>query len=208
MTHPSIPIKAVIFDLGGVLIRTEDHRPRQMLADSLGVTVSDLEKIFFGGESGDAAQRGDIPATEHWENVRVALNLLPEEMDSARDTFFSGDVLDKELLDYIANLRPRYRTVALSNAFSDARYSLLSKWKIGEAFDQIYISAEMGMMKPDPRIFETVLSQLSLAPAAAVFVDDFAHNVQGAQAVGMQAIWFRNRELTMDALERMLGWGG
>jgi len=215
-----IPIRAVIFDLGGVLIRTEDRRPRTMLADAFGMTSPELEKIFFGGESGDAAQRGDIPAAEHWETVRVALNLRPDEIEPVRTTFFSGDILDRQLFDYLISLRPRYRTVALSNAMSDARPSLLNKWKIGEAFDQLFISAEMGLMKPDPRIYLAVLDQLApspslyvraspylgagLAPAETVFIDDFHHNIEAAQALGMRTVWFRNREQTIEALEGML----
>ncbi len=202
-THP-ISIKAIIFDLGGVLIRTEDRRPRQMLADAMGVTAPELEKIFFGGESGDAAQRGDIRAEQHWENVRVALKLRPDEIEPARTTFFSGDVLDRQFLDYIIRLRPDYRTIALSNAMSDARPSLLNKWKIGDAFEHLFISAEMGMMKPDPRIYLAVLTQLDLSPAETVFVDDFLHNIEAAQTLGMRTIWFRNREQTVEALDQML----
>ena len=198
------PIRAVIFDLGGVLIRTEDRRPRQMLADTFGMTSPDLEKIFFGGESGDAAQRGEITAAEHWEHVRVALNLRPDEIEPVRATFFSGDVLDRQLFDYIANLRPRFRTIALSNAMSDARPSLLNKWKIGDAFDHIFISAEMGMMKPDPRIYLAVLSQLDVSPAETIFVDDFLHNIQAAKTLGLRTIWFRSRETALDELQKML----
>ena len=197
-------IKAVIFDLGGVLIRTEDRRPRQMLADAFGMTASELEKIFFGGESGDAAQRGDITAAEHWENVRVTLNLRPDEIEAVRTTFFSGDVLDRQLFDYITSLRLRYRTIALSNAMSDARPSLLNKWTLGSLFDQIFISAEMGMMKPDPRIYLAVLSQLDVSPVETVFVDDFLHNIQAAKALGLRTIWFRHRDTAIGELQKML----
>jgi len=199
-----IPIQAVIFDLGGVLIRTEDRHPRQMLADSFRMAVPDLEKIFFNGESGDAAQRGDITVAEHWENVRVTLNLRPDELDLTRTTFFSGDVLDRQLFDYIKSLRPRYQTIALSNAMSDARSSLLNKWHVGDAFDQIFISAEMGMVKPDPRIYLAVIEQLNLTASQTVFIDDFQHNVKAAQTLGMRTIWFRNREQTIEAIDKML----
>jgi glucose-1-phosphatase len=194
-------IQAVIFDLGGVLIRTEDYRPRTMLADAFGMPLAELEKIFFDGESGDAAQRGEISASDHWENVRVALNLRPDELEPARGTFFSGDILDLQLMAYIKNLRPRYQTIALSNAMSDARTSQINKWEIGDAFDKIFISAEMGMMKPDPRIYLAVLEQIKLFPAEAVFIDDFPKNVQAAQKLGMRTILYQNREQTQSELD-------
>lgn len=202
-TRP-IPIKAVLFDLGGVLIRTEDRRPRTMLADAYGMTYAELEKIVFGGESGDAAQQGIISAAQHWENVRAALNMREDEVEAVKTAFFGGDALDKQLLDYIRALRPQYTVVALSNAMSDTRASLLNKWKIGDAFDHFFISAEMGMMKPDPRIYQTVLHHLALAPAETVFVDDFAHNIQAAVGVGMRTVWFRNREQAIKELEEIL----
>jgi putative hydrolase of the HAD superfamily len=175
-----------------------------MLADALRLTTADLEKIFFGGESGDAAQRGDITASNHWENVRVTLNLRPDEIGPARDTFFSGDVLDSQLIDYIQALRPQYRTIALTNAMSDARPSLVNKWKIGDAFDEIFISAEMGLMKPDPRIYLAVLEQLEIYPAESVFIDDFPKNIQSAQKLGMRTVWFRNREQTISEIDSIL----
>lgn len=202
-TRP-IPIKAVLFDLGGVLIRTEDRRPRTMLADAYGMTYAELEKIVFGGESGDAAQQGIISAAQHWENVRVALKLRDDEVEAVKTAFFGGDVMDKQLLDYIRTLRLRYTVAALSNAMSDTRASLLNKWKIGDAFDHFFISAEMGMMKPDPRIYHTVLHHLSLAPAETVFVDDFPRNIHAAQEVGMRTVWFRNREQAIEELEATL----
>lgn len=202
-TQP-IPIKAIFFDLGGVLIRTEDRRPRTMLADGFSITYAELEKIIFGGESGDAAQLGIISAAQHWENVRAALSLRVDEVETIKAAFFGGDVLDRDIWTYILNLRPRYLTAALSNAMSDARQSLLNKWQLGDGFDHFFISAEMGMMKPDPRIYHTVLHHLALAPAETVFVDDFLQNVQAAQAVGMRTVWFRNREQTIGELERIL----
>lgn len=208
MSHTQpIPIKAVLFDLGGVLIRTEDRRPRTMLADAFGMAYADLEKIVFGGESGDAAQQGIISAAQHWENVRVALNMREDEVDAVKTAFFGGDALDRELLNYIRTLRPQYTVAALSNAMSDTRASLLNKWQLGDAFDHFFISAEMGMMKPDPRIYHTVLHHLSLTPAEAVFVDDFLHNIQSAQSVGMRTVWFRNREQAIEELEKILGNG-
>jgi epoxide hydrolase-like predicted phosphatase len=206
-TQP-IPIQAVLFDLGGVLIRTEDRRPRTMLADAFGMTYPELEKIVFGGESGDAAQQGIISAAQHWENVRVALRMREDEVDAVKTAFFGGDALDRDLLTYIRGLRPRYTVAALSNAMSDTRASLLNKWQLGDAFDHFFISAEMGMMKPDPRIYHTVLHHLALAPAETVFVDDFHHNIQAAQSVGMRTVWFRNREQAIGDLERILGNAG
>jgi len=66
-------------------------------------------------------------------------------------------------------------------------------------FDAVVISCEIGLAKPDPRIFRLCLERLGLPAAAALFVDDRADNVEGAAAVGLQTLQFEG----LDALERL-----
>ncbi len=197
-------IKALIFDVGGVLVRTVDQRPRTLLADMLGVTYAELEFQVYNSESGRAAQLGRISTTENWENVRRHFGLALDEMDSFRQAFWGGDVLDVELVHEIRRLRPHYRTAILSNNFKELRTELASRWGIADAFDLVVNSAEEGVMKPSPRIFEITLERLGVAPPQAIFVDDFLHNIQGAQSVGLNGILFRNRAQLLADLEKTL----
>ena len=73
----------------------------------------------------------------------------------------------------------------------DLRRSLAEEYPIGDAFDLIVISAEEKVMKPSPVIFQRTLERLGCRPEESLFVDDFAHNVAGARAVGMHAIHYR-----------------
>jgi len=114
-------ITTILFDVGGVLVRTEDRRPRRLLADSLGITAEALEEIVFSGDSGDAAQRGEVTAAQHWDYVRRVLALRDDEVVPFRDAFFGGDVLDRELVDIIAAWNPPYKTAIITNALDDAR---------------------------------------------------------------------------------------
>jgi epoxide hydrolase-like predicted phosphatase len=198
-------IRAVIFDIGGVMIRTEDKRPRTMLADAFAMTFEQLENLVFNGERGHAAQRGEISAEENWEQIRKELDLRPDELTPVRDTFFAGDVLDRDLITFIRSLRSDFTTAIITNAFDDVREALTTKFKIADAFDHIVVSAEEGMMKPDPRIYQKALSLCGVEPGEAVFIDDFPHNIQAAQKLGMQAIWFREREQALQALKNLLG---
>ncbi len=81
-------IKAIIFDLGGVLLRTEDFTPRELLAERLGMDRHELEELIFGGDSGKKAQRGEISVEQHWENVRYQLGFSPDELIAMLDDFF------------------------------------------------------------------------------------------------------------------------
>ena len=72
-----MPIKAVIWDIGGVIMRTEDLAPRDQLAAELGVTRAFLNELVFGGEQGTRAQKGEISRQQLWEYARAELKLEP-----------------------------------------------------------------------------------------------------------------------------------
>ena len=199
-----MPIKAIYFDLGGVLVRTEDRAPRSRLAAQLGMTSEALEELVFGGESGRKGQLGEISAAQQWAYVCRQINWPQANWRDLEADFFSGDRLDIELVDYIRRLQGRYKTGVISNALSDVRAAIDNQWHMADAFDAITISAEVGVMKPDARIFHIALQSLGVQPAEAVFVDDFPHNVEGARAVGMHAIQFRNSEQIRLELEEIL----
>ncbi len=197
-------ITTVIWDVGGVLVRTEDSRPRQQLADRLKMERMELEEMVFGGVSGDMAQLGQISTEEHWKNVICLTSLEDEEKEEFQSLFWGGDRVDFELVDYIRSLRKRYKTGLLSNAFSDLREVLTSAWKIADAFDQMVISAEVGLVKPNPSIYRLALEKFEADAGQAVFIDDLPVNVEAARQVGMYAIQFIQPEQARLELEKLL----
>jgi epoxide hydrolase-like predicted phosphatase len=197
-------IKAVIFDFGGVLVRTEDRSPRQGLADDLGMSYEELDALIFQSENARQATVGKFTTQEHWEHLRTRLGFSVEEFPRVPKEFFGGDVLDEELIDYIRALRPRYKTAMLSNAWDDLRDVVVNEWRIGEAFDELIISAEVGVAKPDPRIYRLTLKRLEVEPSEAIFIDDFLRNVEGAQAAGIHAIHFQDPIQARAELEALL----
>jgi epoxide hydrolase-like predicted phosphatase len=200
-------IKAVIWDLGGVILRTENYAPRQYLADQLGVTLEDLEHLVFSNNSGMRAQRGEIPVEQHWKTIQQRYDLDEKGLKDFRRHFFGGDVLDRELLNYIQTLRSHYRIGLLSNAFSDLRTYLENSWSITDLFDDLVISAEVGMAKPDAEIFLLSLERLSVQPHEAVFIDDFLHNIEGARAVHINTVYFQNPAQARQDLEAVFSKG-
>ncbi len=206
MNHkPSPIIRAIIFDLGGVLLRTPDFSPRERLAASLGYTRLELETLFFGGQSGTAAQLGEISTQQHWEFIRQTLGLTQSGFELFLEQFWGQDEMDYALVDVIRSLRPRCRTALLSNNFSDLRCWLVEKWAVADAFDELIISSEVGILKPDLLIYQLTLSRLGVQACEAVFVDDFLHNVEAAQALGMHAVHFRNSDQALTELGALLG---
>ena len=197
-------IRAVFWDLGGVLVRTEDHTTRENLAIRLGMSLTELENLVFAGDSGNRAQLGETNAEQHWQSLSSNLGLSIEEMIVFQRDFWGGDRLDTALIEYIRALHTRHKIGLISNAFSDLRHIITNVWNIEDTFDDMTISSEVGIMKPDPRIFQMALERLDVHPQESIFIDDFPHNVDGARNINMQAIHFQTRDQTLSELEILL----
>jgi epoxide hydrolase-like predicted phosphatase len=196
-------IKAVFFDLGGVIVRTEFQVPRQQLADRLGMDYDDLNRIVFDTESSGRASIGEITSEEHWTSIVQRLKRPTSELSLIRDEFFAGDIVDRTLVEYIRSLRGKYKTGLISNAWGDLREFVVRE-KFDDAFDRMIISAEVGAMKPEAKIFQVALEQFGVSPNEAVFVDDFLINIEGCEKVGMQGIHFKDPESAMQQLKKLL----
>ena len=199
-------IKAVIFDMGGVLVRTEDRAPRTALGLRFGKTYSEFDEAVFGVPTSGQASRGEITTQDHMRTLMRNFG-LPENNETIkefRDQFFAGDVVDKAMVAEIDALRPKYRTAILIDAWDDLRGFLEDTWQIAYAFDDIFISAEMGVTKPDPKIYKMVLEALNLQPEETVFVDDFLHNIEAARELGMHGIHFQSKAQAMGELRALL----
>jgi len=197
-------IRAVFWDLGGVLVRTEDYTARENLAIQLGMSRVELETLVFAGDSGKRAQLGETNAEHHWQNLGANLGLSIEEMVVFQQDFWSGDRVDNTLIEYIRVLHSRHKIGLISNAFSDLRQVITNVWKIEDAFDDMTISSEVGIVKPDPKIFQTALERLEVHPQESIFIDDFPHNVDGARNINMRAIHFQTRDQTLSELENFI----
>jgi len=196
-------IKAVIFDLGGVILRTEYQAPRQHLAERLHMEYDDLSKIVFDSPTAQQATVGEVTAADHWASVMKRLKRPASEAETIRDEFFAGDVLDRELLDFLRSLRGNYKTGLISNAWDDLR-SYILKEKFDDAFDYMVISAEVKVAKPSAKIYKIALEQLEVSPSEAIFVDDFYENIEACEKLGIQGIHFKNPEDTLQQLKALL----
>jgi putative hydrolase of the HAD superfamily len=198
-----LSIEAVFFDLGGVILRTEHQAPREHLAERLALSYEELVKLIFDGESARRASLGQISVQQHWEAVARRLGQTAADIPALRDEFFGGDVLDRQLLDLIRSFRPTWKTGLVSNAWLDLR-EYIHRNRFEDAFDSIIISAEVGLVKPDPAIFTMALDAVGATPGQSVMVDDFRENIEAARALGMQGILFREPDAAQAELARLL----
>ena len=196
-------IQVVFFDFGGVIQRTEFQAPRQQLAQRFGMEYEDIDNIVFNSPTAKQATVGQVSAEKHWEAVAKRLKVSKNEIAAVESEFFAGDVIDHDIVEYLRSLRPRYKTGLISNAWSDMREYLVRQ-KLVEVFDTLTISAEVGVAKPEAKIYLFALEQAQVEPEAAVFVDDVPANIEACEALGMKGILFRDPLKAMNELNKLL----
>jgi glucose-1-phosphatase len=191
-------IKVILFDIGGVIVRTVDPAPRERLAHCFGLNRKGIDELVFLNPVAQAAERGEAVEEAVWEYVGKRLNLSALEMEDFQAAFWGGDCADVSLIELMAHLHRRYRTGLLTNSW--LRDPLPLFWrrfdvpevKIRSAVDLAVSSAELGVQKPEAQIFNAVLDRFQVRAAETVFVDDFSRNVDAARDLGFQGILFES----------------
>jgi epoxide hydrolase-like predicted phosphatase len=199
-----VAVKAIVFDIGGVLEETPDLGLEAGWAARWGLDPAELDRrledIWYDGSM------GAITLQEVHERIAAALGLPDEEVEG-----FMADIwreylgtLNVELAEYLRGLRGRHRTAIISNSFVGAREKEEESYRFSELTEFIVYSHEVGLSKPDPRIFEMTLERLGCAPDEVVFLDDAATCVEGAREVGMHAILFQENSQAIAEIEALL----
>jgi epoxide hydrolase-like predicted phosphatase len=196
-------IKAIFFDLGGVIIRTENTRARAALGLRFGMTDAEIDHFVFDYAVSHQAFTGQMTEEQLWQAVARQLGAPEGEWPSIAADFFGGNRIDRDLLAWIESLRPAIKTGLLSNAWSGLRAYMQAEGFL-ETFEAVIISAEVGLMKPDERIYRLALEALALQPEEAIFVDDMPENIAACEAIGMKGVRFRNVEQVMADIKKLL----
>jgi epoxide hydrolase-like predicted phosphatase len=198
-------VKAIVFDIGGVLEFTPDLGLGPTWEARLGLRPGELDERLSA-----VWQAGAVGAISEPEVHRSIGRLLA--IDEALVDAFMADLwteylgtLNAELVGYFRDLRPRYRTGILSNSFVGARERERDRYGLDELVDVLVYSHEVGMCKPDPRVYELTCTRLGVRPGEVVFLDDAEFCVAAARAVGIDGILFQdNAQAIADIEARIL----
>jgi epoxide hydrolase-like predicted phosphatase len=196
--------KAVIFDLFDVLFLTEDFSQHRAYEQRMGLPENGLLHTMLHPPQFREAVTGHISASELWQDVALRVGDDPQNWQQIANIFFSAIHLNTELLTFIRTLRPRYKTAILSNAPYDIRTQVTQRFRLEGEVDTIIISAEEKMSKPQPEIFHLAANRLQVHPQEAIFVDDEIRFIEGAQAIGMAGVQFRNNQQAILEIQKYL----
>jgi putative hydrolase of the HAD superfamily len=196
-------VDGVIFDLDGV-IRHWDEEALTDAERAHGLPAGSIARAAFGNEDFEAAMCGRLPADEWAQRIGDAVAAGNPDVDvdpqAVADAFASvGWRIDEEVVDLVRRVRGQVPVALLSNASSrlldDLRLSGL-----GDTFDTVVGSADLGVSKPDPKAFTTAAERLGVPADRCLLVDDVADNVSAAGTLGMRTVQFSTLDDLTDQL--------
>jgi epoxide hydrolase-like predicted phosphatase len=193
----------VAFDVVGVLMQV-GHIPafRERWQERLGLTQAEFAQALASVDPAELALTGVLSETQYKARLAASLGLSAAQVDE----FLAGmgGELDAELVGYAAGLRPRYKTAILSDAIHGARREYQARYGFDQLVDVIIYSCEVGLVKPDPRIYRLLCDSLAVSPAELVFLDDRPENVQGACEFGIHALQHHSTAQSIRELDALL----
>jgi len=185
-------IRGIVFDIGGVLEITPDLRVtakwEQRLRLAPGRLDERLRSVWIAGSLGSTSE------AEVHQRIREIMEISEAQVNAFMDDIWKEylGTLNVELADYFRSLRPKYQTAILSNSFVGAREREQAIYHFDEICDFIIYSHEVGMSKPDLRIYDLTCERFGLSPTEVILLDDYQESIEVACEFGIHGILFKN----------------
>ncbi len=188
-----VGIETLIFDLGGVIIDLDFQRSFDRFAALSGKSPEDIKNGLLDSGLLLRYEKGLYNDVQFIEEVKNTFEINASH-EAIEEAFIALLVcIPRARVELIRDLSKTYRLVLLSNT-SAIHYRAVNRILLRDAgceglsdlFESIFLSYEMGLVKPGKEIYEAVLQQAALNPATTLFLDDNATNLEGASSVGIQ----------------------
>ncbi len=192
-------IKAIIFDCFGVLLGNA-YKTHLM-----EVEREDPERAKEIRAINHASDMGILSREETAEHISALFGMDTDEFLAEQNQV---EVPNRQLLEYIAELKKDYKVALLSNISSRERLSIrFVNGELESHFDTVVASGDEGYVKPQPEIYQIAATRLGVNPNECVMIDDILEFCEGARAVGMQAIQFQTNHQCITDLNALLNRG-
>ena len=203
----------VVFDFGGVFTPSPFDAVAAM-SEVAGVEPELALQFVFGSYERDTdhpwhrAERGELTLDEARQQIRDETRAAGHELDLI-DLLasMSGSGIRDDMVERVRRLRAEnVRTAMITNNVAEFRDYWRGMLPLDELFEVVVDSSEVGMRKPDPRIYALVLEQLGSVPAQSIFLDDHPGNIAGAEACGLRGVLVTSDyQLAIAELDGLLG---
>ena len=204
-------IKTIIFDFGGVLYQTPDFSRLKRWNKVFGLQEDpEISAILADPNEAEFMQkmfRGEISEDAIWQMMTEKWHISDALIKKFKRNISSKRKLNKPMAQLLGELHQRYQTGILSNAGNQTRSLMVDVLGLDKLVEDIIISAEEGVIKPESAIYEIALSRLNAAPETTLFLDDYLPNVEAARKLGMAAVQFIDNQQATSEIRTFLTGG-
>lgn len=185
-------VKALIFDLGRVLVNVDFDMGYSRMAALSGLSVDEVRERLQDSRLAYAFESGLMPAEEFASRVSELMGVAPSYQEFGElwySVFHEGPIIPEQ---FIARLHERYRLVLLSNTNALHYEMLEERLPVLKHFDAYTLSYKLGSQKPSAAIYRDAVVKAGCAPRECFYTDDIQEYIDGARAAGIQAVQFRS----------------
>lgn len=189
-------IKAIIFDLGNVLVDFDHTIAAKKISPFCGKSPEEIFNLFFDSELTGLFEEGKISPDEFFSRVRTMLDLklsYNEFLPIWNEIFFLSDK-NHAVYKLIKNLRPGYKIALLSNINILHFGYLKNNFPVFDVFHNLLLSFELKLKKPDPLIYKKALDILNALPEETFYTDDRQELVEESRCLGIRGFVFKGIE--------------
>jgi putative hydrolase of the HAD superfamily len=201
-------IKTIFFDFGGVIIKPPNYKWINRWKKQLGISQHpEIVEMLENPNDSKLVQDiclGKIPEDHLWTLMTKKWRINPTLLSHIRRKMLSKRQLNQHILAFMNEVASDFTTAILSNAGDQSRQLMEGTFKLHHIVDEIIISAEEGVIKPDPRIFEIAMARMNAEPETSLLLDDFEENVLAAIEFGMKAVHFTDTQQAIDEVRALL----
>ena len=195
-------IKAILFDMGNVLIFFDAKRSSKAFSEAVGVPEDKIWQTFFVSDLERAYTRGEISSEDFFRRVSKQ---FPQKMDFATFARLWNDIFSEnhDMEDLLKKLKKHYPLYLISNT-NDLHFEYVrAQYGILHHFTKCFPSHAVGHRKPDRSMFEHVLREIKLKPEETVFIDDITEFIESAKSLGIHGVQFTSRQALESDLRRL-----
>lgn len=196
-------IKAITFDLDGVyFIKGKENFIANLV--KLGVTEAEVIRVFFkSDEMNKKYKTGEMTDEEYWTWAIKEWG-LDKSVDELKQLLISGYEVNKQVEEIVKKVRTNgYKALVCTSNFPARINGLQARFHFLDNFDAWVFSYEVGVNKPDKKIFKELVKRSDVKAEEIVYADDYEISVESAKGVGINAFLYQNFEQFMGELGKM-----
>ena len=202
---PKPKIKALIFDIGGVIIFYDNMIAARKISKLINVPVKKIFNILDNPKSKftNSYEFGSLPSV-YWSIMAKELGVKRISTKKFAKSWTSIFWPNKELIFLVKKLKKNYKVGLISNMGKLHEKYLSQKYKLRDFFPVRVFSYKVKSRKPSSKIFRVILKKLKAKPEEVIFVDDRNENIKPAKKLGMKTVLFKNNKQTIKEIEKLL----